>query len=240
MKGRIIVFSPHPDDETLGCGGAIAKRVREGYEVYIIFMTDGRHSHRPFSYPPPEELIVLRRKEALNASKVLGVPEENILFLDFEDLHLIYNIQKVRRSVEKILMQIKPSEVFIPHEKDKHPDHQITSLIVSYCIRKLGLNTKLYEYPIYYEITDKCISEEISAFLELKERAINAYRSQINLLSLAQSRPVLSAQFLQKFKRREEIFVEKRSISVPKILFKLCYLFIYHRLFEKIKLLSKL
>jgi len=78
----------------------------------FIFMTDGGHSHRPFSYPPPEELIVLRRKEALNALKVLGVPEENILFLDFEDLHLIYNIQKVRRSVEKILMQIKPSEVF--------------------------------------------------------------------------------------------------------------------------------
>ena len=52
-------------------------------------MTDGGHSHRPFSYPL-EELIVLRRKEALNASKVLGVPEENILFLDFEDL--IYNI----------------------------------------------------------------------------------------------------------------------------------------------------
>lgn len=89
------------------------------------------------------------------------------------------------------------------------------------------------------QISDKCISEDISAFLELKERAINAYKSQINMLSLAQSRPVLSAQFLQKFKRGEEIFVEKRSISVPKILFKLCYLFIYHRLFEKIKLLSK-
>jgi len=81
---------------------------------------------------------------------------------------------------------------------------------------------------------------QISAFLELNERAINAYRSQINILSLAQSRPALSAQFLQKFKRREEIFVEKRSISVPKILLKLRYLFVYYRLFEKIKLLSKL
>ena len=80
MKGRIIVFSPHPDDEALGCEGTIAKRVREDHEVYII-LTDGRHSHRPFSYPLPEELIVLRRKEALNLDKA-GIKQDIIGFVD--------------------------------------------------------------------------------------------------------------------------------------------------------------
>jgi LmbE family N-acetylglucosaminyl deacetylase len=42
----ILVFAPHPDDETLGCGGTIANRVREGHEVEIFFMTDGRTLER--------------------------------------------------------------------------------------------------------------------------------------------------------------------------------------------------
>jgi len=39
------VFSPHPDDETLGCGGTIIKKKRAGAEVKIFYMTDGRKSH---------------------------------------------------------------------------------------------------------------------------------------------------------------------------------------------------
>ena len=44
LEHNVIIFSPHPDDETLGCGGTIAKKVKEGYQVKIVFMTDGRNA----------------------------------------------------------------------------------------------------------------------------------------------------------------------------------------------------
>ena len=45
MKKRIIVFAPHPDDETFGCGGVMAKRNSERYNVNIVVLTDGRHAY---------------------------------------------------------------------------------------------------------------------------------------------------------------------------------------------------
>ena len=41
-NGRIVVLAPHMDDETLGCGGTIARHVRAGAQVTVIFLTDGR------------------------------------------------------------------------------------------------------------------------------------------------------------------------------------------------------
>ncbi|MEM2914808.1 MAG: PIG-L family deacetylase, partial [Candidatus Bathyarchaeia archaeon] len=60
MNKKVLIFAPHPDDETFGCGGTIAKRVSEGYEVFIIVMTDGRYAYLKLlgveSDPTPEEL----------------------------------------------------------------------------------------------------------------------------------------------------------------------------------------
>ena len=44
MNKRIVVFAPHPDDETLGTGGTIVRKLNEGYEVVIVVLTDGRYA----------------------------------------------------------------------------------------------------------------------------------------------------------------------------------------------------
>jgi len=71
LKKKIVVFAPHPDDETLGCGGTIAKRVREGYDILIIFMTCGRNALSELfgisSNPSPLELKEIRKEEAKRA-----------------------------------------------------------------------------------------------------------------------------------------------------------------------------
>lgn len=76
----VVVFAPHPDDETLGCGGTIAKKVREGFNVYIVFITDGRNSHRNvlniYENPSPEELKFIRRNEAIYATSILGIDRD--------------------------------------------------------------------------------------------------------------------------------------------------------------------
>jgi LmbE family N-acetylglucosaminyl deacetylase len=46
----VVVFSPHPDDETLGCGSTIIKKKRLGADVTIVFMTDGSKSHPHFIF----------------------------------------------------------------------------------------------------------------------------------------------------------------------------------------------
>jgi LmbE family N-acetylglucosaminyl deacetylase len=91
LSRTVIVFAPHPDDETLGCGGTIARKISEGYEVIIAIMTDGRYALLRVGgscSPTPDELVQIRRKEAEKATKILGVPSEKLLFFDFEDRKL--------------------------------------------------------------------------------------------------------------------------------------------------------
>ena len=66
-----VVFSPHFDDETLGCGGTILKKKRAGADVKIVFMTDGSKSHRHLI--SENELKAIRASEGLAASSSLGL-----------------------------------------------------------------------------------------------------------------------------------------------------------------------
>ena len=70
LAASAIIFSPHQDDETLGCGGTIIRKQEAGAEVKIVFMTDGSRSHHRFI--PEEKLIILRQQEAIKAAQTLG------------------------------------------------------------------------------------------------------------------------------------------------------------------------
>ncbi len=79
-----IVFSPHQDDEVLGCGGMIINKRRLGAKIYIVFMTDGRASHKS-QFITPTELAELRTMEARECAKAMDVPEENLIFLEKDE-----------------------------------------------------------------------------------------------------------------------------------------------------------
>src|SRR5690606_22301286 len=72
-----LVISPHPDDETLGCGATIARKLAAGARVTVLMLTDGRHSHR-VSALSPDELARVRRAEAREAMRRLGLPEDGL------------------------------------------------------------------------------------------------------------------------------------------------------------------
>src|SRR5688500_7275309 len=67
-----LVIAPHPDDETLGCGATILRKVAAGTKVTVLVVTDGRHSHRSPSLPP-ERLAALREVEMAEAVARLGL-----------------------------------------------------------------------------------------------------------------------------------------------------------------------
>jgi len=222
MKKKVIVFAPHPDDETLGCGGTIAKRLSQGYEVVVVYMTDGRHAFSKLFYintePTPEELKEIRREEARRAVSILGSQEENLFFLDFEDGRLEQKKAEAQQQAIKILSKQLPVEAYFPSEKDINPDHRTTNKIVRNSINKLGLPTLKYRYSITQRysrigpLMDKLLNivkhnliyVDISKFLPLKKAAIKEYKSQITILSSKQERPVL--ENIERFLTGREIF----------------------------------
>ncbi len=211
-QNSIYIFSPHPDDETLSCGGTIIKRLSEGYNVKIIVMTDGSKSHSAnfniYSNPTPKELAEIRKQETKDAASILGVIPENIVFLEAEDGGL-FNVKEIMIDIVTALLEneiVNISEIFLPHKKDYHDDHIATNSIVLEAIERLKLKALLYYYKIYPSITQEnnCdlgtkVEINISDFLPIKIRAINQYKSQIQISSTKQDRPVISLTLLSRF-----------------------------------------
>ena len=220
MTKKVIVFAPHPDDETWGCGGTIAKRISEGYEVLIVVMTDGRYAFQKMlgidSDPTPEELKEIRKDEVKRAVKILGVPGKNIVFLGFIDGKLENHEKKAVEKVVEILND--PAEVYLPYKKDAHPDHRATYRIVKNAIGKLGINVSIYQYSIGQKyahmgpIIDSLLNlfkhniirVDISNFLSLKKGAVKEFRSEVSIISSKQRKPL--EENVNKLLKREEVF----------------------------------
>lgn len=216
------MFAPHPDDETWGCGGTIAKRISEGYEVSIVVMTDGRYAFLTMlgidSDPTPEELKEIRKEEVKRATGILGVPEKNLIFLNFVDGTLENNTEKAEEKVTEILSKNHPVEVYSPCKKDAHPDHRAAYRIVRNSIRKLGISAVTYQYSIGQKysrigpiidallnlLKHNMVRVDISKFLSLKETAAKEFKSELATISSKQQNPI--ADDVKKFLKSKETF----------------------------------
>jgi LmbE family N-acetylglucosaminyl deacetylase len=76
-----IVIAPHPDDESLACGGLIADACEQGLRTKVVMVSDGVGSHPNSKAYPPERLRFLREEEAKQAGAELGLKPEDMLFL---------------------------------------------------------------------------------------------------------------------------------------------------------------
>jgi LmbE family N-acetylglucosaminyl deacetylase len=222
LKGRIIVFAPHPDDETLGCGGTIAKKLAEGYEVIIVVMTDGRFlllkSFGIDDDPSPEQVKEIRRGEVLRATTILGVPKKNVIFLDFVDGTLEENERDAQEKIAEILSKFPPSEVYLPFERDGHSDHQAANRIVKKAIEQVGITPAMYKYTIMHKharigpiiefflsiFKRNRIYEDVEKFLFLKETAVREFRTELEIISPMQSEP--HTKKFNKYLKKKEIF----------------------------------
>lgn len=115
---KVLVIAPHPDDEVIGVGGTIAKRVKEGHIVYVCVVTK--------AFPPlfSEEIVEKARKECREADKALGVIETS--FLDFPAVTLeTVPRYELNGGISKTIQRIQPDEVYIPHRGDMQLDHKM-------------------------------------------------------------------------------------------------------------------
>jgi LmbE family N-acetylglucosaminyl deacetylase len=183
LKSTAIVFSPHQDDATLGCGGTIIKKKRAGAKFKIFFMTDGRKSHAHLI--SEDELKQIRANEALKAGRVLGLEENDLTFLEYRDGELIENQDSAIHKVSKILQLQKPDEIFIPHRKEPllwAKDHVATNRIVMSALRTYNRKTTVYEYPVWLWYHQPWITTARSRIKETLIRLRQDFTSRLILL----------------------------------------------------------
>jgi LmbE family N-acetylglucosaminyl deacetylase len=148
LKRSAVVFAPHPDDETLGCGGTIIKKIQAGGRVDLVFVTDGSRSHARMV--SPDRLKVMREQEALSAARVLGVDEDRVTFLRFRNGQLGVGGNEAVDRVKDILCRLQPQQVFVPSCLENIPDHRMTHKIVLAALRACDTQATVYEYPIWF------------------------------------------------------------------------------------------
>jgi LmbE family N-acetylglucosaminyl deacetylase len=149
LTAAAIVFSPHEDDETLGCGGTILRKRAAGAPVRIVFMTDGAASHAP-QLLPKDELARIREAEARRAAHVLGVDEGDLTFLRFADGALDAQREAAEAAVAAILEEHRPEQIFVPYRFDGLPDHVVTHQIVARAIDRVGAPVSVFSFPIWF------------------------------------------------------------------------------------------
>ena len=122
---RYLFVGPHPDDIEIGAGATAAKLAAAGKHVSFLICIDGRYGldHAPAG-TTPEELIELRRAEAVDAARSLGV--EDVRFLGLSDGGF-YSEEELRLGVARVFGETKPQLVFAPDpdvDSECHADHR--------------------------------------------------------------------------------------------------------------------
>ena len=119
--GPCLVLAPHADDETLGCGGTIAAMRAAGLAVTVAIATDGVGSDRLGRHP--EVVAQVRRAEALDAARVLGVAEDDVVFMDLPDGGLTERLDDLTNAVQGLIDEMQPAQILVCSPIDQHPDH---------------------------------------------------------------------------------------------------------------------
>ena len=264
---RLLIISPHPDDESLGAGGLIAQAVSRGDPVKVAFVTNGdgfnlgadRYYHHLYaSKKDAMNYGRQRQKEALAATSALGVSPADVLFLGFPD-HGVYPIWKsywnpgqayrssstgqttvayrlavtpgepytapaLLNTLEAIIKEYRPTDIFVTDTSDIHPDHLATGAFTLAAVAELegedpSFQPNVYTFVIHsstWQLLPSLEPDKVylppgyfldqgngwyrlpltRAVLATKEAALAAYRTQ----------KLVIASFMKRFESPDELF----------------------------------
>ncbi len=138
-----LVLAPHPDDETLGCGATIMRKVAGGTAVTVVVVTDGQHSHAAMA---PQALAALRREEMTEAGRRLGLKPDAVRWAGFVDGQLTAREHDLEAVLRELLEELRPDEVYTTCAAEPHPDHAALGRAAR---RAVGSSARLLEYPVW-------------------------------------------------------------------------------------------
>lgn len=178
---KILIISPHLDDEVLGCGGTIQYFKKKGSSVNVVFIADRKYNNKILI-----KKVKSDRQEALKAKKILKYDKQ--FFLGFQDESLYKNIDKIIIELVKIVNLVKPDTVFCCSPDDNNHDHYSTFVAAKVVMRWVyGVkNVYLYETPSSSEISphknnilfEPNLFINIEKYIENKIKALNCYKSE--------------------------------------------------------------
>lgn len=184
MNKRILVVAPHPDDETLGAGGTIAKFADQGHRVTVLVVS----GHLPPVYPREDYETTVR--EARRAFEILGVAESGFLeipatMIGEQPVHV------VNRKIGEIVKEVSPQIVLCPFP-DRHIDHRIVFESVMVATRPIGVGRGMELLAAYETLSETHWNAphiepnfvpnwvvDITAHMTRKLDAVGCYESQI-------------------------------------------------------------
>ena len=185
MSARtMLVLAPHPDDEVLGVGGAMARWAGEGHTVHVAVVTRGR----PPLYSEADELLC--RQEARAAHARLGIADTYYLDLPAAELDTVPH-RELNGRFGELVRACAPDELYLPFLGDIHRDHLLVfqSAMVAARPGRSGYPRRVYAYETLSEtnwnaayLTPSFSPNhfvDVSATLETKLEAMALYRSQL-------------------------------------------------------------
>lgn len=218
QAGPVVILAPHPDDETLGCGGLIARRIHEGRRVVVVVLTDGRALLQRFgitSNPTPAEVSQMRKDETRRAVEILGGRVDDIRFLDFENERLVAQKADALARITALLRELAPSEVYFPSPFEGHPEHVVTNEIAKAACAATGACPATFEFIVTLKrgvsiesLPRRLQPVDVSAHRDVERRALAQFRSHLDLLYRGQPAP-LAANY-DRYLTPDEPFLAER------------------------------
>ncbi|MEO7165503.1 MAG: PIG-L family deacetylase [Chthoniobacterales bacterium] len=146
-RSRVMIFAPHPDDESLAAGVFLQRAIAAGAAVRVVYATDGEHNCWPQRLLEGKVRIrendrlrwgMRRQMEALAALEILGVQAENVDFLSLPDQGvtdlLLAGCGETLRSLADVIRSWEPTHLLMPSAADTHPDHSGLAILLGVAI----------------------------------------------------------------------------------------------------------
>lgn len=202
---RVIVFAPHPDDETLGMGGSLRILSEMGKKVKVIVLTKGEKAEADPARR--KRHVEIRQREALKAFKILGLTDYE--FLGVPDREIFQNMRAVVNEVKNIIDDFGPDALYSTSPIEINPDHRAAAAI-SFGIRRETPHIRCFFYEITVPVRPSMFVD-ITRVIKQKRKAVKCYRSQLAItdyLRMAESLNAYRSLTLGKGVKFAEAFWE--------------------------------
>ena len=188
--GTCLILAPHPDDESLGCGGLIARCVRAGRPPLVAILTDGAGSHPRSKAYPPNRLRAVRAQEVRTAVGLLGLDPERVVFLNQPDAAAPSTGPVFDAALTRLvaLIRARPgcTAILAPWRHDPHCDHEAASVLAAGVATVASIRHVAYPVWGWTLPGDTLVAAapvagfrlNVGALLPLKRLAIEAHGSQ--------------------------------------------------------------
>lgn len=168
--GKVQIFVPHPDDESIGCGGLLALLAQQGCDIQAVLVTDGSGAGEL-----PDTAKSERHAEFIAALHTLGI--NNYRFLDFPDGEVQHS-EELRAALSGSIKEFKPDSLLMPSVLDLHRDHRVIAHELLNESKKISCIRQVVQYEIWCPLPITHIID-ITGVANIKWQAINQHKTAL-------------------------------------------------------------